>query len=34
MVELWSRRVDRLHDRLRWRRDTAADPWIRERLAP
>ena len=34
MVELWSGRRDRLHDRLRWRRATPGQPWIRERLAP
>ncbi|MCU1374891.1 MAG: pyridoxamine 5-phosphate oxidase [Actinomycetia bacterium] len=33
-VELWCGRDDRLHDRLRWRRDSPAEPWIRERLAP
>ena len=34
MVELWAGRVDRLHDRLRWRRDHREGAWIRERLAP
>ena len=34
MVELWAGRVDRLHDRLRWRRDAPGAPWVRERLAP
>ena len=34
MVELWSRRVDRLHDRLRWRRDAPDRPWVLERVAP
>jgi pyridoxamine 5'-phosphate oxidase len=33
-VELWCGRTDRLHDRLRWRRDAPGTPWIRERLAP
>jgi pyridoxamine 5'-phosphate oxidase len=35
-VELWQGGHDRLHDRLRWRRDTTdtARPWVRERLAP
>jgi pyridoxamine 5'-phosphate oxidase len=33
-IELWSGQRDRLHDRLRWRRDTPAGPWTRERLAP
>lgn len=35
--EFWQGRPSRLHDRLRYRRPTAAvatDPWIRERLAP
>ena len=31
-VELWKGRRDRLHDRLRYRRDGAA--WVLERLAP
>jgi pyridoxamine 5'-phosphate oxidase len=33
-VELWCGRPDRLHDRLRWRRDAPGAPWVRERLAP
>jgi pyridoxamine 5'-phosphate oxidase len=33
-VELWCGRPDRLHDRLRWRRDAPGSRWIRERLAP
>lgn len=33
-VELWSGRDDRLHDRLRWRRDGPGEPWIRDRLWP
>lgn len=32
MVEFWQGRADRLHDRLRYRRDGAA--WLIERLAP
>lgn len=31
-VELWQGRPDRLHDRLRWRRD--GDGWLLERLQP
>lgn len=31
-VELWQHREDRLHDRLRWRREGAG--WVRERLSP
>ena len=31
-IELWHHRDDRLHDRLRWRRD--GDRWVRERLSP
>jgi pyridoxamine 5'-phosphate oxidase len=30
--EFWQHRQDRLHDRLRYRRD--GDAWVRERLAP
>jgi pyridoxamine 5'-phosphate oxidase len=30
--EFWQHREDRLHDRLRYRRD--GDAWVRERLAP
>lgn len=33
-IEFWHHREDRLHDRLRYRRDEPADAWIRERLAP
>lgn len=33
-IELWCGSEDRLHDRLRWRRDAPGEPWIRERLAP
>jgi pyridoxamine 5'-phosphate oxidase len=32
--EFWQGRKSRLHDRLRYRRDTADGPWLRERLAP
>ena len=32
VYEFWQHREDRLHDRLRYRRDGAA--WVRERLAP
>jgi pyridoxamine 5'-phosphate oxidase len=32
-VELWQGRPDRLHDRVRYRRDDAGR-WVRERLAP
>ena len=31
-IELWHHREDRLHDRLRWRREGGA--WARERLSP
>jgi pyridoxamine 5'-phosphate oxidase len=38
-VEFWAGRASRMHDRLRYRRDLAADTgtgsgWLRERLAP
>ena len=33
-IEFWRHREDRLHDRLRYRRDGAGTPWVRERLAP
>lgn len=33
-VELWKGRRDRLHDRLRYRRDGDGDGWVLERLAP
>jgi pyridoxamine 5'-phosphate oxidase len=33
-IEFWHHRDDRLHDRLRYRRDGDRGPWIRERLAP
>ncbi len=32
IFEFWQHRDDRLHDRLRYRRD--GDAWVRERLAP
>jgi pyridoxamine 5'-phosphate oxidase len=32
-LELWQGRPDRLHDRVRYRRD-GTDGWVRERLAP
>jgi pyridoxamine 5'-phosphate oxidase len=32
-IELWEHRDDRLHDRLRYRRDAAGE-WMLERLAP
>ena len=32
--EFWQGRPSRLHDRLRYRRDGEARPWLRERLAP
>jgi pyridoxamine 5'-phosphate oxidase len=33
-IEFWHHRDDRLHDRLRYRRQGRARTWIRERLAP
>jgi pyridoxamine 5'-phosphate oxidase len=33
-VEFWQGRADRLHDRLRFRRDDNAGRWVVERLAP
>ena len=33
-VEFWQGRPNRLHDRLRYRRDTVDSPWVVERLAP
>jgi pyridoxamine 5'-phosphate oxidase len=33
IVEFWHGRIDRLHDRFRYRRD-AAGGWVAERLAP
>ncbi len=32
--EFWQGRLDRLHDRLVFRRDEDADAWVIERLAP
>lgn len=32
--EFWQGRKSRLHDRLRYRKEAAAGPWVRERLAP
>ncbi len=32
--EFWQGRPSRLHDRLRYRLGSAADTWVRERLAP
>jgi pyridoxamine 5'-phosphate oxidase len=32
VFEFWQHRDDRLHDRLRYRRE--GDDWVRERLAP
>ena len=32
VYEFWHHRQDRLHDRLRYRRD--GERWVRERLAP
>jgi pyridoxamine 5'-phosphate oxidase len=34
VYELWQHRADRLHDRLRYRRDDDRDAWRLERLAP
>ena len=33
-IEFWQGRQNRLHDRLRFRRDGVGDPWIVERLSP
>jgi pyridoxamine 5'-phosphate oxidase len=33
-VEFWQGRRDRMHDRLRYSRESAAGPWTVERLAP
>jgi len=33
-IEFWHHREDRLHDRLRYRRDGGQPGWVRERLAP
>ena len=34
VVEFWHGRISRLHDRIRFRRETGSDRWIRERLSP
>jgi pyridoxamine 5'-phosphate oxidase len=33
-LELWQGRPDRLHDRVRYRREAPHGPWVRERLSP
>lgn len=33
-IEFWQGRPDRLHDRLRYRRESAEEDWVLERLAP
>lgn len=33
-MEFWQGREGRLHDRLRYRRETSGGPWLIERLAP
>lgn len=33
-VEFWQGRPNRLHDRIRFRRDAAETPWVVERLGP
>ena len=33
-VEFWQGRPDRLHDRIRYRRDAPGVPWVVERLSP
>lgn len=33
-IEFWADGAFRLHDRFRWRRDSAADPWEIQRLNP
>jgi len=34
VVEFWHGRISRLHDRIRFRRESGSDRWIRERLSP
>ncbi len=33
-IEFWEGRADRLHDRIRYRREAAGEPWLVERLSP
>ena len=33
-IEFWQGRPNRLHDRIRYRRDDGGGPWVIERLAP
>ena len=33
-MEFWQGRASRLHDRIRYRRETVGEPWTRQRLAP
>jgi pyridoxamine 5'-phosphate oxidase len=33
-IEFWEGRADRLHDRLRYHRNTPGEPWLVERLSP
>lgn len=34
VMEFWQEGANRLHDRIRYRRESGQGPWIRERLAP
>jgi pyridoxamine 5'-phosphate oxidase len=34
MIELWQGQPSRLHDRVRYQRSSAGEPWQRDRLAP
>jgi len=34
VVEFWHGRVSRLHDRIRFRRESGSGDWVRERLSP